>query len=218
MRREPARACLPDEIAGLRGDERSRRRADLRSERQNLSHLLSPVLSRAPDRAVERLGARLLRFFSRRRLLALRLHADPFLLSATLRSAFRHDRNLSDLSIYAQRLELHFWANVKDEPRPCLAPKAAPQPTCQAGSLALATGWAGFRLQSWLRFLSPPVQRFESRKCWFDIPKRSHSEPARNHCFESLRKTSNLCANQHRNASCVSHFRTSSHAKNADLL
>jgi hypothetical protein len=34
------------------------------------------------------------------------------------------------------------WANVKDEPQGCLAPKAVPQPTCQAGALAVAPGSA----------------------------------------------------------------------------
>jgi hypothetical protein len=33
--------------------------------------------------------------------------------------------------------------NVRDEPRRCLAPKAAPQPTCQASALALAPCSAG---------------------------------------------------------------------------
>lgn len=40
----------------------------------------------------------------------------------------------------ANKVAAAFQSNVKDEPRVCLAPKAAPQPTCQAHSLALATG------------------------------------------------------------------------------
>ncbi len=43
---------------------------------------------------------------------------------------------------HSSRASLQLWSNVTGEPRRQLAPKAAPQPTCQLSALALTTGSA----------------------------------------------------------------------------
>ena len=53
--------------------------------------------------------------------------------------------NAAEILRYSFRFRLHELPNVKDQPRRQLAPKAAPQPTCQLSALAVAPGSA-FRL------------------------------------------------------------------------
>src|SRR6266542_4708730 len=72
----------------------------------------------------------------------------PFLSAGTteLRSSSTLPRqfccDLSNKNSHSSRASRQLWSNVIGEPRRQLAPKAAPQPTCQLSALALTTGSA----------------------------------------------------------------------------